>query len=332
MDKFLRRIEIALGSAFLLGICLSGVLCRHVFWFDLAANLRVQVAIALTVSFVYVLVRRKKVAAYFIGLAWLMTVSPIVWAAFLVASPGHPANAGLDNAGVAVEGSVTLTTLNVLRHNTHYEAVMNHLQAIDPDLFAILELNTNWDKKIRSRFSTTHSYVIAQPTDSGNFGIGLYSKIPFRKSNIASWGNLVPSLDVTLVSPNIRVIATHPMSPMSGRNFDHRNRQLDEIAVAVADSGSGVPTIVMGDFNLTPWSPLFRDFVDTSGLLPVRSPLSISPTWYGGPSHLPFGLVLDHVCVSNDIQPVSMSIGENVGSDHRSVTVRCRPKTEENIR
>ena len=331
MTNFLRRIEIFLGSAFLLGTCLTSLLCRHVFWFDLVANLRVQLAIALTVLLAYALVRRHRVFAGLVGLAWLMAVSPIVWGGLLVASPAQPANAGVASADVAVEDFLTITTLNLLSHNTRYDAVLNHLEKLDPDVFAILELTSQWDDKIQTRFATSHPHRLVQVSDTGNFGIGLYSKIPFRESSIASWGNLVPSLDVTLVSPDIRVIATHPIPPMSAKNFAHRNRQLGDVAAAVASAASDKPTVVMGDFNLTPWSPLFRDFVDTSGLLPVRSRLSIHPTWYRGPNHLPFGLVLDHVCVSDDIDPISMSIGENVGSDHRSVTVRCRLRTESQI-
>ena len=82
--------------------------------------------------------------------------------------------------------------------------------------------------------------------------------------------------------------------------------------------------IVMGDLNLTPWSPLFRDFLIAADLHDASRGHGLTPTWYRWP-FFPFGLVLDHGLASQDIVCTKRAVQGDVGSDHRPVTFEFTP-------
>ena len=74
------------------------------------------------------------------------------------------------------------------------------------------------------------------------------------------------------------------------------------------------PTIIVGDFNITPWSPYFNDFIQRSELLDTRKGLGVYPTW---PKQIfPLMIPIDHGLVSSDIKLHSFNRGPNFGSDH----------------
>ena len=79
------------------------------------------------------------------------------------------------------------------------------------------------------------------------------------------------------------------------------------------------PLILLGDLNLTPWSPIYGDFIRRSGLVNSSQGRAIHPSW---PSFSPLFLIpIDH-CLHNDgIAIKSERVGKSVGSDHLPVIV-----------
>jgi len=75
------------------------------------------------------------------------------------------------------------------------------------------------------------------------------------------------------------------------------------------------PVIVAGDFNLTPWSYLFKKFKRQSNLNPVTGK---HPTWPANRVNLA-QFPIDHIFVSSGIKARSVSAGPRVGSDHLPV-------------
>ena len=113
-----------------------------------------------------------------------------------------------------------------------------------------------------------------------------------------------------------RLIAAHAMTPVSPRGLQTRNALLDAARQAAMDSES---FILMGDFNLTPWTPTFRR-------LPGRraGDPRFSRTWpvaFG-----PFGIPIDHIMFSDVLELVEVRVLEPIGSDHAPVLARFRRK------
>ncbi|NEP45870.1 MAG: endonuclease/exonuclease/phosphatase family protein, partial [Okeania sp. SIO2H7] len=142
--------------------------------------------------------------------------------------------------------------------------------------------------------------------------------LPLSNTSVEFLGGIeIPTLvaDVTKNNRVISLVATHPLPPLSQDYLFLRNRHLKELAKYVNTLEN--PVAVLGDLNLTMWSPFYRDLVRTSGLKNSRHGYGVLPTW---PTQLPLLYIpLDHCLVSEDVGVINTRIGENVGSDHLPV-------------
>jgi endonuclease/exonuclease/phosphatase (EEP) superfamily protein YafD len=78
-----------------------------------------------------------------------------------------------------------------------------------------------------------------------------------------------------------------------------------------------MPVIVAGDFNATPFSPIFRKVIKISGLKDSREGFGWQPSW---PTYVPLlWLPIDHILVSSEIQVHNRATGSFIGSDHYPV-------------
>ena len=78
--------------------------------------------------------------------------------------------------------------------------------------------------------------------------------------------------------------------------------------------------LVVGDLNLTPWSPIFSGFEAACGLRrAVSNRGGFTPIWYAqmDQSRWALGLAGDHALSSVSLNCVSYHAEGQVGSDHR---------------
>jgi endonuclease/exonuclease/phosphatase (EEP) superfamily protein YafD len=80
------------------------------------------------------------------------------------------------------------------------------------------------------------------------------------------------------------------------------------------------PWIAGGDFNLTPYSPVFRVLLEESGLQETRSRGAWAPSWLA--DFWPLAMRIDHVLVTRELCSEPSEVGPEIGSDHRPVRVR----------
>ncbi len=170
--------------------------------FDLLANLRMQWLMAIGIGIMLaILLRSLRCIAWFTMAAMLS-----LW----------PAAAGLWHSApvqpvVRSDAAVlSITSMNLLSSNQQYEMVLDHLQHVDSDMIAVLELTSTWDQRIRERLATTHPHYISSPSDEGNFGIGVYSRLPWSFADIVYFDSDLPSIEIELKNQPFRLIATHP--------------------------------------------------------------------------------------------------------------------------
>ena len=112
---------------------------------------------------------------------------------------------------------------------------------------------------------------------------------------------------------------------MDQGRWEARNEQLFNIAARFDENTCNV---MVGDFNLTPWSPNFQKVVAAgnltdaskkpSGPTPGLTLSGLTPTWYGFPTWIG-GLKIDHALVSNEVSVEDLEIGPDVDSDHRAL-------------
>ena len=291
---------------------------RHHWIADLFANLRVQQVLVISCVLLCALViRRWRLAV----LAALLIALHLPWFANAFPSSGSKVP--------SAEG-ITVTSVNVLSSNRKYSQVIADLRDRDSDVVVVLELTSELDARLRQGLGK-YSHAFARPQQIGNFGIGIYSKFPITDTESFQSIAGIDSIAVTVTvgesdaaSRQFRVFATHLLPPMNRSLFKQRNDQLRDVARRVKGHRQqfpGVPAVLVGDLNLTPWSPLFSELQLQSGLKRGIDAFSLTPTWYRFPG-FPFGLVLDHGLVEPSLVCTSYQVGPSIGSDHRSITIR----------
>ena len=78
--------------------------------------------------------------------------------------------------------------------------------------------------------------------------------------------------------------------------------------------------LVMGDFNATPFSPIFAEFLKATHLKNSLDGFGWQPSW---PSLISFlGIPIDHVFVSSELIVKQRFIGPSISSDHLPVIAK----------
>ncbi len=202
---------------------------------------------------------------------------------------------------------------NVQASNSDYRRVVDVVSAESPDVVFLLEVTDAWLDGTRE-LESQYKYRYAEERE-GNFGIAVFSRIPFDAvSHIDSPPFGLPTIVamVTVADRRVTLISTHPTIPLGKHRFDARNEQLEHIAGLAARSGDS--TILIGDLNITAWSHSFRSFLDESKLRDARLGFGVLPTW---PVLMPFAMIpIDHALVSDDVAVVELRHGSRTGSDH----------------
>ena len=118
------------------------------------------------------------------------------------------------------------------------------------------------------------------------------------------------------MSETVDIIAIHPHFPLSPRTMKSRNDGFHALQDYISEMDN---LIIVGDFNLTPWTPEFK------GLPGKRAgdPRFVS-TWDA--ERFWTGIPIDHILISDQLELVEAKILPHVGSDHRPVYAKVRLK------
>ncbi len=218
----------------------------------------------------------------------------------------------------SAKANLRILSLNVHFLNRNYGPTLDLIQRDNPDVIFLMEVTPAWAEALK-RLDKEYPYSEVLPSHRPD-GVALFSRHPIADLQVKRLPGVgLPTLVAGIEMPQGRMtlLATHPASPGSTRNFEVRNRQLREVAeLAAARSG---PVMVIGDLNTTGWSPFFQDLLDVSGLRDSRRGFGVEPTWPWFP--LPLRIPIDHCLVSQQIAILDRQVGPAVGSDHRPLIV-----------
>jgi endonuclease/exonuclease/phosphatase (EEP) superfamily protein YafD len=214
-------------------------------------------------------------------------------------------------------------TLNLWAQNDHGDLVEKLVQAESPDVILLVEATPRWHdllQRVRAR------YPYAVPArDDRNLPNMLLSRWPVKDARVVPLGSRGKPTIVATICPISTgdgttgcalVIGLHTDRPQSAAAAAARNSQLADLADFVAQQPER-RVIVMGDFNLTPWSPYFQRLLDNAGLRDSAIGRGVRPTWFS--RLLPFGLPIDQVLLGPEVTVVDRHVGADVGSDHLPV-------------
>ncbi len=293
----------------------TGFLAHWGWLLELTAHFRLQLAAALTtLALVAGLGGRRRWA---IGAGGLAAVN-----ALLVLAAARPNVVGHIAPNVP---RIRVLSLNVHTANTRSDLVRELVARVQPDVLVLLEVNARWLAELEP-LRRQYPHVLADPRED-NFGIALFARFAPQSAELVNLGDAgVPSVvaDFSFGGRSLRILGTHPLPPGTPAYAAARNEQLQ--AIAAWCRRQAVPVAVLGDLNVTPWSPHFWDLLRDGGLHHERPRWGLGISW---PAQRPwFGLPLDHCLTGPAVGVARREILGAVGSDHWPVLVELAWKAK----
>jgi endonuclease/exonuclease/phosphatase (EEP) superfamily protein YafD len=293
---------VSYGAAAAILASLMPLAARHGWVFDLATHFRVQYVAVDALLVLACALQRKPVR----GLALACCAAFSAWPVLPYVTHGHA------SAAAAAGGpTVKLLSANVLFHNHSAARLLEIVRHESPDVVLLLEYTPEWSGMI-GELRDAYPHHLELPRRDP-FGIALFSRYDLDGLAPFALGDTT-GIEAGVRTPSgpLTVIGVHLRAPASPANAAMRNRQLDELAAHVARVNG--PLAVMGDFNITQYSPYFQDWLARTGLTDTRRGRTPSPTW---PTMLPILLIpIDHCAVSQDVTIVAHRRLPAFGSDH----------------
>lgn len=290
---------------------LLGELGRFHWWLELLSHFAVQYAVVLVIGGAYFLLRRRMLWLVIAGMALLLPVWRI---APYVAPWTTPTSSG---------SGLRVMTINVHGSNDRYDAVLAEIERLDPDIIFLPESTDRWATGLRplqARYPHTIEY-----NSTSVFSLFLFSRVPLSDGAILRLPeqNGFPAISaracregVDGMTRCVRLIGIHPPPPLTAAWAAKRNAVLRSVPALMAAPDADW-TILLGDFNCTPWSPALRDLIAATGLRDSAHGFGPQPTWFS--RWLPLGIKIDHILIGSGIAATSHAVGRDVGSDHYPV-------------
>lgn len=224
--------------------------------------------------------------------------------------------------GATSPKTLRIASWNVWLSDWSSERILRTLNEMDADVVALYELNPECAEKveaIRSKYPYSYWHPMWDPGS-----IVVLSRLPsttYVAHNPAGIG--MPALEISISENStsiLKILALHTKSPTPRHpsRTRARDQQLTDVAAwSVKQQGAFA---VMGDLNITPWSPSFPRLLKEGELLDSRIGRGNQASW---PSYLGvIAIPIDHFLHSKDVQVQKRKIQRTTFcSDHCPVVV-----------
>jgi endonuclease/exonuclease/phosphatase (EEP) superfamily protein YafD len=290
-----------LGALALAVASLLGWAGRWAWPFELFANFRVQYAVLFFAVAALLLALKHYQWALGTALAAILT------AASVFAYAGWPQSVPTLRDPAAFR----LVTFNVWFRNTDLRRVATYLEQSAADAVVLLELDRPKALQLRALLP---SYGFAQIGNEPH-GAVIFSRWPLleqRFESLCTGCVSIASARLDWRGRQIDLIGAHLHWPIGAAAAGLRARELQGLAQVSRQRAAA--TLLGGDFNLTPWSRYFSEFVGSSGLVDCAERQGWKPTWPRASRLL--GIRIDHCFASREWRTVQVSVGPPLGSDH----------------
>jgi endonuclease/exonuclease/phosphatase (EEP) superfamily protein YafD len=309
LDQKQRHVDRAVFyiTAVAIVISLLPWLSRWAWCFDVLASFPLQLAVGgLIWSTWLVRLRRPALASTMTAVAILSAAPSFSWCL-------QPADdCAADKPHLRVVG------YNIWARNNDRDDVLRFLREVNPDIAVCCEVRAEMAHRFSTELRALFPHQGHAIREKGQ-GIVVLSKHPVLSSRVCELpdGGIVANVVISYEGERIRVLGAHPFSPTSTRRWHTRNRQLRELA-ALAKTMTE-PTIVIGDFNTTPWSYFFNRFAEQSCLRDTQRGIGFARTWPRGNPLLQ--MPIDHAFVSSHWLVKNRDVGRATSSDHLPLVI-----------
>jgi len=226
------------------------------------------------------------------------------------------------NPGETVSQPFRIIHANLDRDNQNSTPAINYIEAQDVDVILLQEVTPKWLTSLKSHLSR-YRIFISVPLENSQ---GVAMLLPVK-----------PSTSIQVVKTKIIHLPAFSPRPLLVANLKWENHEVTLLSLSLARPTNPFqqaelkavaqwvqrqanPLILIGDFNLTPWSRRFRWFLAMSKLHNSQQGFGLQPTWPAGwPDSLQ--VAIDHCLHSPSISTINRATGVNIRSDHLPILV-----------
>jgi len=301
------------GALLTLSVLVASLLAAtaRAFWLgDLATHFPVQYAgLSLIAFLLFVAGRRPLWAALALALAAVNIMN---------AAPGLSTRPPIIPKTATDPVRVRVASVNVFYRNRDYARVADFIHAEKPDAVVLVEMTADWRRGLAT--AEAQFPFRYRTRGVGGRGVDLWSRLPMKDiGELPLQSAQEPAIQATLIASGhpLRLFAVHASWPLAPASAARRNRQL--VLLAQQARATKLPLVVAGDFNISPFSPHFRQFLEEGNLRSAADGFGWQPTW---PTFLPpAGIQIDHGFVNPAVAVQSFHRGSGDGSDHRPIVM-----------
>lgn len=204
-----------------------------------------------------------------------------------------------------------VASANVHVRTSSPERLIAWIASAPVDVLVVLEVSPRYARALADWPDYPHRVI--EPGEDP-FGIAVLSRHPFAATRVSHDERGIASVEVDLETPQGCVVlrAVHPMPPISPDEKVARDRFLAASVDALRERG--LPALIVGDFNATPWSPGFAA-LSAAGW---QRASGLEPTWPAR-GHGVVGIPIDHIVAGPQWRRLDSARGPDLGSDHLPV-------------
>jgi len=298
-------------SLLALALSLIGYLGRLNLYFEFASGYKLQILLMALCSAIYFCLTRRRL--------WIVVSLAVVLINLVVILPWY-----FNRPAIAESNQyapLKVFSYNVLWKNKqpkYYQSAIALVEKEQPDIAIFQEAIPHWHKKLLALKQSYPYHIYAKKLE-----IEVYSKLPLLNPEIKLYGTYrgLVIADLQIGNRQTKFIATHAYPQLY---FGHpgwliRNEHL-EVGIGEYVGNLEQPAIVIGDLNVSLWSPFYRSMMEKSGLRNARQGLGVLPTHsIVAPQFAALSAPIDHCLISPEIQVKDFKLGKAIGSDHRPI-------------
>lgn len=294
---------------------------------EMIISFKIELMVSMTVLLLLALIRRRIVSAAVLLILLLFNLTEVV-SSFKLNDLSRVHNEHTHQGGTA-----KLLMTNLRYGNENIPAFLELINREQPDVIFALEIIGPWMEAIEKLSDRYVSYVPQQAMEG--LQVRMLSKLPMTDVKILALTDpLRPVLSGRIVLDNqeLRVLGVHLSAPQFPERFELRNKQLESLAALV--NAEKIPTVLLGDLNITRWSPYFRRFVQQAELVDSRLGRGFLHSWRPfGESFPMFRAPIDQVLSTPDVRVRNVWLGPDIGSDHLPMIAEISQhfKTDQNF-
>lgn len=202
---------------------------------------------------------------------------------------------------------------NKLYSNANYGEIQKKIKEINPDIIGMAELKEKEIKEIAVLKEYPYMYI---KNTRDNASLALFSKYTFSIENTSDFSHLIAA-KANISGKQYNIFVFHPISPIYVKNIKSRDSEIKKLSARL-NSLKSENIIALGDYNVTPWSPLYiNSLSELTYIKNISKGKGMQVTYHKGP----FGIPIDYIFVSKKFAVSSFGNEYVLGSDHNLIWV-----------